>query len=395
MSQQEEIKILIVDDSATIRSVVAKHLGDGYTTLQAENGEVAWQLIEEDEHISLIFADLHMPVMNGMLLLKQIRESECERISNMPVIMLTGHEDTEAAKQASYNMGATDFVSKPFSELDIKSRVRSYADLNRKIAALEQNVTHDTLTGLLNRNGFRELAEKAMSGTRRHDFELTVLRVQVVDLGNIGLNHGKEIVEQIIRCIASNLQNSLRQEEVIAHFGMGQFAVLLPMTKAFKAHIVAMRLKAATTKLAFKLDDKVIRTDLAVGMDSTEGYSEEQTLDDLCMQVERALEVSVNDRACNVVRYDETIVTEQDDIADESGIEQASDTSAGVSGSTIDAEALNQLDAAVMGRYMAAILSGDFESIPDKHLEAMIQPLEAFLKYANERQDISLNLSGM
>ena len=57
---------------------------------------------------------MHMPVMNGMMLLQTIRESDCERIANLPVIMITGHEDTEAAKKATHNLGATDFLGKTF-----------------------------------------------------------------------------------------------------------------------------------------------------------------------------------------------------------------------------------------------------------------------------------------
>ena len=88
--KNDETHVLIVDDSVTTRNVIKKYLGSNYMVHHASNGEEAWQLIQSEENISLVFADLHMPVMNGMLLLKQIRSSDCRRVSNLPVIIING-----------------------------------------------------------------------------------------------------------------------------------------------------------------------------------------------------------------------------------------------------------------------------------------------------------------
>ncbi len=379
MPELEEIHVLVVDDSSTIRNVIAKHLGDAYFTIQASNGEEAWQLIESNDSISLVFADLHMPVMNGMLLLKQIRSSASERISNLPVIMITGHEDSEAAKHASYTMGATDFISKPFSALDIISRAGSYSKLNQKINTLEQNVTYDTLTEYVNRRGLQEIGDKTISGSYRHQFELSVMAMQLDNIDEIQSKYGKSIVEQIIVSVANNINKSLRTEDVLAHFGSGQFMVLLPMTNAFKSHILALRIQKAINNLAFEMGDYTIRINLAVGLNSTEGYNHQVTFSDLSQQTEDALKVSLQDRACKVVRHDEVFSKEHD--ADEqsksaSDREQQESTRNNL---TADAE---KLDMADFSNHMSAILNGDFEKIPAQHIESMIEPLESFLQYA-------------
>ena len=141
-------EILIIDDSPTIRATIAKYLGDEYITHNAVDGEEGWETQQMNECISLVFCDIQMPVMNGMLLLQKIRESNCERIANIPVIMITGHDDTEAAKKATHNIGATDFIGKPFDKIDILSRARSYTSLNKQINELEKKAAFDTLTGL-------------------------------------------------------------------------------------------------------------------------------------------------------------------------------------------------------------------------------------------------------
>ena len=379
MPELEKIHVLVVDDSATIRNVIAKHLGDAYLTIQASNGEEAWQLIESNDSISLAFADLHMPVMNGMLLLKQIRSSASERISNLPVIMITGHEDSEAAKHASYTMGATDFISKPFSALDIISRAGSYSKLNQKINALEQNVTYDTLTELVNRRGLQGIGDKTISGSYRHQFELSVLAMQLDNTDEIQSKYGKSIVEQIIVSVANNIDKSLRTEDVLAHFGSGQFMALLPMTNAFKSHILALRIQKAINNLVFEMGDYTIRINLAVGLNSTEGYNYQVTFSDLSLQTEDALKVSFQDRACKIVRHDELFSKEHDTDEHSKSSSDREQQESTRNNLTADSE---KLDMADFSNHMSAILNGDFEKIPAQHIESMIEPLESFLQYA-------------
>ena len=387
MQELEKTHVLIVDDSATIRNVIAKHLGEAYFTVHASNGEEAWQLIQSNDSISLVFADMHMPVMNGMLLLKQIRNSDCEHISNLPVIMITGHEDSEAAKQASYTMGATDFISKPFSALDIISRAGSYTKLNQKITSLEQNVTQDSLTGLVNKRGLQEIGDKAISGAHRHQYELSILVMQIGNIDEVQSKYGKSIVEQIIVSVANNIKKSLRTEDVLAHFGSGQFVALLPMTNAFKAHILALRIQKTINNLAFEMGDDTIRIKLAMGLNSTEGSNQNKTFTELSLQTEKALQASLQDRACKVVRHDELFSEDRPTEKDSKSSFDSEQQESASNDLTADSE---KLDTAHFSNYMPAILDGDFEKIPAQDIENMIKPLESFLNYAYDQIKIEL-----
>ncbi len=375
MPKNEKVHVLIVDDSATIRSVIAKHLDDSFFISHAENGDVAWDRIQEDSSISLVFADLHMPVMNGMLLLKQIRESDDEHIASLPVIMITGHEDTDAAKQASFNMGATDFISKPFSATDIISRTSSYSKLSNKITSLQDNVTRDSLTELFNERGIQDMGDKAISGAHRHKFELSILSMQIADIDTITETHGKKITSQIITSVSDNLKESLRKEEVLGHLGSGKFILVMPMTKAFRAHIVGIRFQKTVSNLAFKISNDTIRIKLAAGLNSTEGYNESVTFTGLTMQADIALQESLLRRACQIVRHDETINREENKKA------EIADRKEETLGQELAAD-FDKLDTALFNRYMTAIIQGEFEKVPRKYIEKLIDPLESFLKYA-------------
>ena len=120
MSDQGDNKneILVVDDSATILAMATKMLRDEFIVHTAKDGGEAWNVLSENENIKVLFSDLQMPVMNGMQLLLKIRESNEKRISTLPVIMVTGQSDSAAGKKAVFDIGATDFIGKPFDAME-------------------------------------------------------------------------------------------------------------------------------------------------------------------------------------------------------------------------------------------------------------------------------------
>lgn len=386
MLDAKNIQILVVDDSPTIRGLISKYLETRYSVLFANDGEEAWQLIQTNS-FTLIFLDMHMPVLNGMQLLQQIRSSDNEKISNLPVIMITGHEDTEAAKQASYKMGATDFISKPFSEVDIVSRIKPYTELNQKITQLEKTVSHDSLTGLYNENGFREIAVKTVSGACRHGLTLSVLNIQIANIDDIINKRNRRVVEQIIISVSSSLTKSLRREDVLSYFGHGHYSALLPMTKVFKAHIVAMRFQAAINKLVFKINDETIKIKIGIGLTSTEEKNQNARFDELYTQANQALEASLRHAKCNIFRHNELNAKDLNKTATNTALISpavTADFPAKEEENTIDVSMLN-LDTPTYNSYITGILNGNFESIPIQCMENMIEPLELFLKYAIEQ----------
>lgn len=111
--------VLVCDDEKDIVSALEIYLSaEGYNIYKAYNGIEALKIIEEEE-IHLVLLDIMMPVMDGIKTLNRIRET-----SNVPVIFLTAKgEDTD--KIAGLNIGADDYVTKPFNPVELTARVRS------------------------------------------------------------------------------------------------------------------------------------------------------------------------------------------------------------------------------------------------------------------------------
>ncbi len=111
--------ILICDDEEDIVSALEIYLrADGYKTYKAYNGKEAVSVIEREE-IHLVLLDIMMPVMDGIETLSRIRQ-----ISNVPVIFLTAKGE-DADKVLGLNIGADDYVAKPFNPVELQARVKS------------------------------------------------------------------------------------------------------------------------------------------------------------------------------------------------------------------------------------------------------------------------------
>lgn len=111
--------ILICDDEKDIVSALKIYLeSDGYTTFAAYTGHQALEVLEENE-IHLVLMDIMMPEMDGISAMVKLREK-----SNVPVILLTAKgEDTD--KILGLNVGADDYITKPFNPVELLARVRS------------------------------------------------------------------------------------------------------------------------------------------------------------------------------------------------------------------------------------------------------------------------------
>jgi len=111
--------VLVVDDEPIVRDVVVRYLEhDGFETLTAADGDIARALIEEREP-ALVVLDVMLPGTDGLSLCRWIRER-----SSMPVILLTARGE-EADRIVGLDLGADDYVTKPFSPRELSARVRA------------------------------------------------------------------------------------------------------------------------------------------------------------------------------------------------------------------------------------------------------------------------------
>ena len=134
-------KILIVDDAEFNREILKEFLGEAYSYLEAENGIQAIRILEENPEIDLMLLDVNMPQMNGFEVLEWM--NQLHWIDETPVIMISSEGSVDAMRKA-YEMGITDYITRPFDSVIVKKRVQNtlelYANQKRLISVVVDQV---------------------------------------------------------------------------------------------------------------------------------------------------------------------------------------------------------------------------------------------------------------
>ena len=116
---QEQVQILVVDDEDAVRALIRRTLEEkGYRVVTVADGNGGLAKLDQGG-IDLVLLDIKMPGLDGFQVLELIR-----RRSNLPVIMLTGMDQVSALYD-SLDIGADDYITKPFSPLELVARVRA------------------------------------------------------------------------------------------------------------------------------------------------------------------------------------------------------------------------------------------------------------------------------
>jgi diguanylate cyclase (GGDEF)-like protein len=270
--------ILVVDDSRLMRVAARKILKNDFEILEAEDGEVAWNILQDNRQINLVMSDLSMPNLDGLGLLRKIRESSDAYGKELPVIIVTGAEDDDGSKNSALAAGASDFITKPFESVQLLARTQAQAKQQRIQQALHDSETRkqqlekhssvDALTGLANRRAFLNDIEENLSYTIRHGTELAILLVQVEKYKALFLRRGKQTAEQVLRQLAGLLDEDRRREDIVARFGMDTFGILLPSANLTGARRVAEQLHLAIKQQDFNVDDEPVPVNVTIAVTS-------------------------------------------------------------------------------------------------------------------------------
>jgi len=139
----ETLTVLVVDDEAAVRNLLKQFLEDTYSIVLANNGQEAWEKIQHlDGGVDILLSDIHMPLMDGVSLLQNVRNS----YPDICIIMMSGASDVRTAIQAIRH-GAYDYISKPIRELEevsiliqrwvqqqsLETKLQQYAELHNDI----------------------------------------------------------------------------------------------------------------------------------------------------------------------------------------------------------------------------------------------------------------------
>lgn len=195
---KKEIKntILIVDDEVIIKKSLEEVLKDEYSILQAENGEVALNMLAiHAEKIVAIVLDMVMPVMDGLTFLEHFRNYQ--EYNNIPVIVATSNDD-EGVEQKCLEYGVWDFVMKPYNPFLLQFRIKNVIDKSRMLMS-----ERDPVTGLYTKLKFYQKVRHMLAEVVGEKFAF--VRIDIDRFKMINNFYGIQEGDKVLMSIAKEL----------------------------------------------------------------------------------------------------------------------------------------------------------------------------------------------
>ncbi len=268
--------ILVVDDSRLIRVAARKVLGAEYDIHDAEDGEVAWQILASNPSIDLVMSDLSMPNLDGLGLLNRIRESSEPRINTLPVVIASGAEDDDGTKENAIARGASNFVTKPFDPAHLLTNIRALIEKRQTARALDESrhqnqllqakTGTDDLTGFATEPAFRQRGEEQLAFALRHQTHLALIGVHIDRYRVWYLRRGKVFAEKLLAEVARTIAGERRREDIIARLDPDDIALLLPSCNPAGARQIAGKLRAAVENRPYEINGESIRVSVSIGI---------------------------------------------------------------------------------------------------------------------------------
>ncbi|MGR6838696.1 diguanylate cyclase [Aliivibrio wodanis] len=217
-----EQKVLIVEDEPISRRILQHHLKP-LTTVLASNGVEALRLIKS-ESIDLILLDIHMPVMGGFEVIEHLKSND--KTKNIPIIVITINH-SEADEIRALDLGAVDFITKPFNSVILQKRVRNQLRLKLKSDLLEKYASLDGLTNLLNRRMFDSDLDNKWSESQRCGVNLGIIIFDIDHFKNYNDHYGHSAGDEVLIQVAKALMRVLhRKTDRVYRYGGEEFTLI-------------------------------------------------------------------------------------------------------------------------------------------------------------------------
>ncbi|MDX4038427.1 GGDEF domain-containing response regulator [Aliarcobacter skirrowii] len=228
MIEENRATILIVDDMSTNLMMLSDILKDDYNIKISKTGEKAIELCKNLD-IDLVLLDIEMPLMNGYEVCKNLKNYE--KTKNIPIIFVSA-KNSEEDEEYGLNLGAIDYISKPFSKVIIKARVKNQIKLKQKTELLEKLSNYDGLTNIKNRRYFDERLNQVYKDSKIKNTNLALMMIDIDFFKPYNDNYGHGKGDEALKIVAKTLENSIlntldRPNDLVARYGGEEFVVLL------------------------------------------------------------------------------------------------------------------------------------------------------------------------
>ena len=256
-------KVLVIDDSRLIAHVAKTILTKcGHEVILAQDGLAGLRAARSEEP-DMILLDLIMPVMDGYDVCQRLKERDSTK--EIPIIMLTS-KDEPSDKVKGLEMGASDYVTKPFDEGELIARVNLQLRLKELRRQLQEMAERDGLTGLYNHRYFHEQLSKDFLRARRYHESLSCVLIDIDYFKKFNDTHGHQAGDVLLSTLGRIIEDSIRDSDLAARYGGEEFALILYHTDGPGAYHVAERLRQMVENHEVHDKGKVLHVTISLGV---------------------------------------------------------------------------------------------------------------------------------
>lgn len=262
--------VLVVDDSEDIHRLVEARLrSEQVTLLHAPDADRALDIARR-ELPDLILLDLDMPGTDGLTLCRILKEDD--ELRHIPVIFLTGTLDVET-KVKAFDLGAADYVTKPFDSIELKARVRAALRTKRYHDLLTTKARIDALTGLWDRGYLDGQLSAEVSLFRRSGLPVSVLMLDIDHFKSINDTFGHPFGDLVIQQVARVINRMSRASDVACRYGGEEFCVILRNTTLDDAGLLADRIRRGIAALSFSAPNGAVAVTVSIGVSGSDALA--------------------------------------------------------------------------------------------------------------------------
>ena len=284
--------IAVVDDDAAIRRLLRLILTrGGYQLFECITGAEARERLWKNPW-DIAILDRKLPDLDGLVLCHEIKSDP--ELRKRYIIMLTG-EDEQEDKVEGLELGADDYITKPFQAAELLARVRAakrIVDLQKELVEtnkrLELLSITDGLTKQHNHRYFQDELNRAFEESQRYERPLSLAMIDIDFFKKINDTYGHAVGDDVLREVARLYRDSVRTTDLVARYGGEEFAVMMPETTLDDAAIFAEKIRSMIETTPMRTQAGPLTATVSIGVASVP-HAKIPTAKELIISADKAL----------------------------------------------------------------------------------------------------------